>query len=68
MKLKLGIQRHLQIRIAPHDRFFSIRQRENGMIGFDPPEPQEKGIETSVTSFRLHPIIQVPPKENGGTK
>jgi hypothetical protein len=63
MKPNRGLKRHLQIRIAPHDRFFSIRKRENGMIGFS----LEEGIETSVTSFRLRPNIQVPPKENGGT-
>jgi hypothetical protein len=63
MKLNRGLERHLQIRIALHVRFFSIRERENGMIGFS----LEEGIETSVTLFRLRPKIQVPPKENGGT-
>jgi len=40
MKLKLGIQRHLQMRIVPRARFFSIRQRKNAIIGFDQRTPR----------------------------
>ena len=47
--------------IVPHDKFFSIDPGKDGMIGFDQRNTRDNGIETSVTSFRRHPKIQVPP-------
>lgn len=61
MKLHRGIQRHLQMGIVPHVRFFSIYPGNDGMIGFGRRNTRDNGIETSVTSFRLRPKIQAPP-------